>query len=68
MEVCWCHFSAQNPSVALIKIKLFSKDVYNLAQPISLASLLQNHSPGHASLQRATLGTITHAVPYAYDT
>lgn len=34
---------------SLIKIRLFTKE-YNLTQSISPASLLQNHSPAHASL------------------
>lgn len=38
------------PFSDLIKIKLFNRDFCNLAQPISPASSLQNHSPGQASV------------------
>lgn len=38
------------PFSDLINVKLFNKDFCNLAQPISPASSLQNHSPGQASV------------------
>lgn len=55
-------------SLALIKVKLFNKDVHNLVQPISPACLFQNHSLGLASLSYTTLGIVTHTVPFVYDT